>query len=56
MTDKTGVRCDTPLDEEAALYIGEGGPAQCPRCGIPFEIEEEWLVENGAFIRGGRSV
>ena len=40
-------RCDHPLDSTMERHMDEGGPAQCPRCGLPFEIEEEWLVENG---------
>ena len=51
MTDYTGgilcARCDHPIEPAMEHHMDADGPAQCPRCGLPFDIGEEWLVENG---------
>lgn len=40
-------RCDTDLEDAAIHCLDNGGPQQCPHCGLRFEIPRQWLADNG---------
>ena len=46
--DNTGCnRCDRPLDDAVNHHLDNGGPAQCPHCGLGFDIHPDYLADNG---------
>lgn len=52
-TETTCDRCDTDLEKAAIRHLDEGGPAECPRCGLGFELSAEWLADHGYEGPGG---
>ncbi len=40
-------RCDQNLERAAVRACEDGGPMECPKCGLEFDFSAEWLRANG---------
>lgn len=45
--DAACVRCNHNLLDAAERHMESGGPDQCPRCGLGFDLDDSWIVSNG---------
>lgn len=46
-TDTICDRCDHDLQTAVDRHLDEGGPGQCPMCGLGFDVADDYLADNG---------